>query len=48
MSGRALLNTVHTMLLEQYGAEKVDEILHGQRRWRETIPDDDLTWEEVA
>lgn len=48
MTGRALLNTVHTMLLEAHGSEEVDRLLHGERRWRETVPDEDLTWEEVA
>lgn len=48
MSGRALLTTVHAMLVESHGAEAVDELLHGKRRWRETIDPSEVVWDEVG
>lgn len=48
MTARRFCNVVHSMLLEGHTREEVDEMLHGKKRWRETLPAEEIVWEEVA
>lgn len=48
MSTRLFLVVVYAMLVEHVGSERVEELLHGKKRWRDTIPAEEVAWEEVA